>query len=147
MNEKTSQLYAQAAGICACASLRRASRAVTQLFDQHLETAGLRATQLIILLEVGSGRAPTVPLLSRRLVMDRSTVARSVARLIERGYIERMPSGRELSVSARGEETIAVAVPLWRSAQDQLVEGLGEERWRDLMGALDGAVRAARSTP
>ena len=34
---------------CACANLRRAARAVTQMYEEELRETGLRATQLTLM--------------------------------------------------------------------------------------------------
>ena len=80
--------------------------------------------------------------------MDRSTVARGVSRLADRGYIltdSNAGRARRLAITDGGKDAIEQAVPLWRQAQDQLVEGLGTERWEQLLESLDFSVKAARN--
>jgi DNA-binding MarR family transcriptional regulator len=140
--------YAQAAATCACNNLRRASRAVTQFFDQTLEPSGLRSTQLVILLEVAVAGSSTVPELARRLVMDRSTMQRNLQPLMKRQYLQVMPDdarrSRGVSLTPQGRRAIDAAVPLWRKAQVSFVLRLGEKRWRLLCEDLSAAVTAAK---
>ena len=42
--------------ICACFNFRKASRAVTQFFDETLAPSGLRSTQLVILPNVAAAQ-------------------------------------------------------------------------------------------
>lgn len=143
------ELYGAAVEACACNNLRKASRAVTQLFDQTLEPVGLRSTQLVLLLEILAAGSMTVPQLSRRLVIDRSTLQRNIGLLAEKHLIRiQFPKGkrsRTLTVTAHGRKTVTAAVPLWERAQSGFVGQLGEGRWAALRKDLAATVEAARS--
>ena len=140
--------FEKAAQVCACANIRKLSRAVTQLFDQSLEPSGLRSTQLIILLEIAVARSATVPGLARRLVMDRSTLTRNLGPLVKRGLlkIDAIEGGRGQSyaLGPKGMKALKAAVPLWEGAQARFVETLGDRQWRALVAGLSAAVNAAR---
>ncbi len=147
-NHRDLDKYAEAAAACACSNFRRASRAVTQLFDQALEPSGLRSTQLVILLEIAVARSSTVPQIARRLVMDRSTLQRNLQPLVKRGFIK-VDSSKErrsqlLTLTPRGHKAVAEAVPLWHRAQTHFVQHLGQKRWRILRSNLSDAVNAVR---
>ena len=140
--------YAEAATVCASSNFRKASRAVTQLFDQALEPSGLRSTQLVILLEIAVARSSTVPQIARRLVMDRSTLTRNLKPLVKRGFIK-VDSSKErrsqlLTLTPRGRKAVEDAVPLWNRAQTRFVQQLGQKRWRNLRENLSAAVNATR---
>lgn len=140
--------YASAAASCACNSLRKASRAVTQLFDQTLEPTGLRSTQFVILLEIAIAEHTTVPQLARRLVLDRSTLHRNVQPLVRRGLI-RVSAGaarrsREMTLTPAGHRVVAAAIPLWDHAQTTFLQQFGRKRWRTMRDSLSAAVTAAR---
>jgi len=57
---------AEAARVCACFNFRKASRAVTQLFDNTLQPGGLRSTQFVILVAVSVEGTARLPELARR---------------------------------------------------------------------------------
>jgi hypothetical protein len=78
---------AQAAAVCACFNFRKASRAVTQHFDEQLQPTGLRSTQLVILLAVAVYESSGMAELARALVMDRSTLTRNLRPLINQGLL------------------------------------------------------------
>ena len=147
-NHRDLDKYAEAATVCACSNFRKASRAVTQLFDQALEPSGLRSTQLVILLEIAVARSTTVPQLARRLVMDRSTLQRNLQPLVKRGFIKvdssRARRSQLLTLTPRGHKAVEEAVPLWDRAQTRFVQQLGQKRWRILREYLSAAVSAAR---
>ena len=143
-------LYAEAATACACNNFRKASRAITQLFDQTLEPSGLRSTQLVILLEIIVAGTATVPQLARRLVMDRSTLQRNIQPLVRRRFIKVDPTptkgrrSRGLTLTPQGRKAVKAAVPLWERAQSAFVQQLGQKRWSLLRENLPAAVTAAR---
>jgi len=91
MNEQMHQLnaaqLAEIEATCACSNVRKAARAVTQLFDELLQPTGLRSTQFTLLVAVALlGEAP-VTQLSRALVMDRTTLARNLKPLESLGLL------------------------------------------------------------
>ena len=141
-----SSVYAEAAAVCACTSFRKASRAVTQLFDEALQPSGLRSTQLILLLEIAIAEPATVPRLARKLVMDPSTVTRNLQPLVKRGLLASLAGDRNQTfrLTARGRETLERAVPLWERTQTAFVERLGAERWQAMLRDLSEAVSIAR---
>jgi DNA-binding MarR family transcriptional regulator len=144
--ENATDRYAQATVICACTSFRKASRAVTQLFDEALQPSGLRSTQLILLLEVAVVEAATIPRLARKLVMDSSTVTRNLRPLVKRGLLLSIAGDRNQTfrLTARGREALERAVPLWERTQNEFVGQLGVERWQSMLGDLTEAVSVAR---
>lgn len=139
--------FAKATEECACTNFRKASRAVTQYFDDVLQPSGLRSTQLVVLLEVAVAGSATVPRLARRLVMDPSTVTRNLKPLVKQGWLECVPSNRKqvFRLTGEGRSVLERAVPLWERAQTGFVGKIGEERWRSLLDALSAAVSVARS--
>ncbi len=139
-------LCADAAALCACQSFRRASRFVTQLFDEALAASGLRSTQVIMLVSIAAAETTTPAGLARNLGMDASTANRTLATLQKAGLITKTREGRRthVSLSAAGTRALTKALPLWRAAQDKFVSLVGSENWEDLRVQLD-AVGAGRS--
>jgi hypothetical protein len=66
---------------CLCHRTRMASRAVTRLYDDTLRPVGLRATQLAVLVAIGSGEVVSISALAKLMGMDRSTLTRNLAPL------------------------------------------------------------------
>ena len=129
--------------VCACFNLRRASRAVTRLFDEVLGPGGLRSTQFVALVAIhGEGGSP-LPRLARTLGVDRSTLTRSLEPLERAGFvtIKTTPPARTATarVTPAGEGAIAKCVPLWKKAQTRFETKVGAANWRTLLGGL-GAV-------
>lgn len=137
-----------AAETCACFNFHKASRVVTQLFDEALSPCGLRSTQVVILLAVHVNGQLTAAQLADALVTDRSTLTRNLGPLVKRKLL-RIATGQDrrtrlISLTPAGEAALADAVPLWEQAQTRFVEKLGGARWKKMLGDLNAAVDAAR---
>jgi DNA-binding MarR family transcriptional regulator len=63
---------------CNCLALRQAARHVTQFYDQYLASTGLRTTQFSILAKLHGLGPMTINALARELVMDRTTLGRTM---------------------------------------------------------------------
>ena len=128
---------------CVCLNLRKASRIITQMFDDALKPSGLRSTQLPVLATLVSAGPMTVNSVAEELLMDRTSLSRLLRPLVTRGLIKMTPGQdrrtRELSITDRGREAVAAAIPLWDSVQESVLERLGQNRWRDLSGNLSVA--------
>ena len=128
---------------CACLNLRKASRAVTQIFDETLKPSALRSTQLPVLVTLALAGPTTVTNLAEKLVMDRTSLGRLLRPLENAGFIQ-VTAGtdrrtREASLTERGRLAVTEAIPLWERAQAYVVERLGHRRWRDLRENLSAA--------
>lgn len=132
--------YAQARR-CACGNVRRATRALTQLYDGYLLRCGLRVTQFSLLVNISLQAGLTVGELAERLLMDQTTVTRNLETLKRFGYVELAREGRDgrkrvLSLTAVGAAKLAEAMPLWAAAQERIEDGLGRERLREFLRLL-----------
>ena len=67
--------------MCACYNLRRAARAVTQLYDGFFAEVGLKTTQFTVLavLAYDEEDPPTITELATSLVLDQSSLSRNLA--------------------------------------------------------------------
>src|SRR5712691_12742993 len=63
---------------CMCARFRRASRALTQLYDEALRPLGLRATQFTILQALSLAGEVSQGHLGEMLAMDSTTLTRTL---------------------------------------------------------------------
>jgi DNA-binding MarR family transcriptional regulator len=137
---------AEVAASCACFNIRKATRAVTQFYDDALRPSGLRTTQftLLVLLQ---GHGPTsINALADAAGTDRTTLTRNLAILEERRLV-RIRAGEDARVrivelTAAGDEAAAAALPLWRKAQARVATKLGQPRLIRLLSDLSAAVGA-----
>jgi len=143
--EATITRYRDAVLACAVMNFRQMARAVTAQYDAQLRPAGLRATQLNLLMAIESEAATTVTDLAEILAMDRTTLTRNLKLLRDRGLVEKKK--KKIALTARGRRSAAAALPLWESAQQQFVKSLGRRRWAALLDELSAARASLDSRP
>lgn len=132
---------------CACFNLRKATRAVTQLYDDALRPAGLRCTQFSLLTLLRASGTVAMTRLAEDAVMDRTTLARNLE-VLRRDGLVRIRAGedarvREIELTRAGVAKLEEAFPLWREAQRTVRKGLGPGRLDRLLADLSLAVDAA----
>jgi DNA-binding MarR family transcriptional regulator len=128
---------------CNATALRKASRRLTQLYDDALEGSGLRSTQFAILVELRrwAEEPPTVAQLAAKLVMDRSALGHNL-RPLEREGLLSLQEGREdrrrrhVVLTAQGKSKVREALRLWEGAQRRFNEVFGEARATRLRAIL-----------
>jgi DNA-binding MarR family transcriptional regulator len=122
---------------CACANLRRAARIVTQRYDQHLQPAGIKATQFTLLQALTKTGDISQGTLGDVLGLDSTTLTRTLALLRRKGWIH-TKAGEDrreirLTLTAEGKRKYLDALHYWRSAQRQLRKVLGKAGWKQMM--------------
>ena len=125
---------------CVCFNIRKASRAVTQVYDAALQPIGLRATQFSLLAAISNTEPATISQLGEKLVMDQTTLTRNL-RLLEKEDLIVIAPGedrrtREVSLTKRGREALAKGLSFWEKAQARLTGDLGESRWSRMLADL-----------
>ena len=132
---------------CACFNLRKAARAVTQLYDEVLAPSGLRGTQFSVLAVIAAAGPATMTDLADTLVMDRTTLTRNLKPLLGRGLVERGEGEdrrqRPIAITAAGREALDQALPPREKAQARIAGGLGPARWKGMVEDLNTATRLA----
>ena len=129
-----------------CANLRRASRALTQLYEDALRPQGLRATQFTILQALSLAGQVTQGVLGQILAMDSTTLTRTLDIMERRDWIakRRGKDRREwqIRLSKGGEAQLQRALPAWRSVQHRVHTQLGNEVWETLFNVTNKVTRA-----
>ncbi len=136
--------------MCACFNLRKAARAVTQLYDEALRSTGLRATQLALLMATRVRGPVTVKDLAKTIVTDRTTLTRNLRPLEKQGLI-RIELGEDrreriVTLTGRGQKAIADAIPLWEKTQAKVTRSLGAERMGRLLIDLSTLVEVTQQS-
>jgi len=129
---------------CLCASLRRAARSVTSLYERELRMSVPQFTLLYLL----DGEPLNQAQVAELLAIDRTTLTRTMAMLERRGLI-RGASGadkreRQWSITPAGRKTLKLARPRWEKVQRRFRERLGEQRWELLLDELTSVAAGAR---
>jgi len=122
---------------CMCANFRRASRAITQLYEEALRPLGLRASQFTLLQALSLTGEISQGQLGQILALDSTTLTRTLEIMIGHKWIsERRGSDRRerwLQLSKAGEAQFKQASPAWNRVQSRLREQIGEEPWKNLL--------------
>lgn len=133
---------------CACASIRRASRVVTQLYDQWLRGHGIEAPQYALLAMLERLGETNQTTLGQRFDHDKTTLSRNLKVLTQKGWIETVPGSdareRRVRLTPGGRQRLAAARPAWRKAQSQLRAALPNHDWETTLQVLGAIARAAR---
>ena len=132
---------------CLCASLRRAARAISQLYARELRAAGLRSTQHTLLQVLAAREGIAQKQLGQLLALDTSTLTRTLRPLEKRGWIRTLPAEdlrqRRFALTPRGRRQLDRARPHWERIQDRVRRELGSTEWEEVMAALLRVTRAA----
>ena len=133
---------------CACFDLRKATRAVSRMYDDFLRDAGVNVTQFSLLRLIRTEKEISVSTLGRYMVMDRTSITRALAPLDRDSLINSRPGAdkrmRIVSLTQKGLKLVEDAEPKWRRAQQALMEALGEDRWSAMRSLLRDTTRMVR---
>jgi len=125
---------------CTCGRLRRAARALTQLYDDLMAPSGLRVTQFSLLRTLARDGPSRMSALAESLLLDRTALSRMLDPLVERGLLAIVPGRdartREVSLTRTGEKAIRGAEPYWKRAQAQVAARVGAGKLDALVATL-----------
>ncbi len=127
---------------CNVTALRKASRKLTQLYDDALAETGLRSTQLAILVEVArlSQKPPTMAELAESLVIERSALGHTLRPLEREGLIVLQEGEdrrqRHVILTSKGKAKCREGARAWRIAQDRFEEVFGPAEAATLRSTL-----------
>ncbi|MEQ9519590.1 MAG: MarR family winged helix-turn-helix transcriptional regulator [Parvibaculum sp.] len=138
------QLRAKAISIggdCACLSARKATRAVTQLYDKHLAHADMRITQFTLLNAIAAFGTISIHDLATELVIDRTTLTRNLKPLAKAGWVksdvnQKDARVRDLTLTDDGIARLEKAIPYWEKAQAEFVNKIGIPLWKEFASSL-----------
>lgn len=137
---------------CICFLLRSAARRASGYYSEYLGRVGLGLPQHALLgmasaFEKRNGRPASITELAHALDLDRTTLSRNIQPLLQSGHlvVEKGPRGRAKAVRAtrEGRAAYRAGVALWRQAQDELRQRLGES----YPALIEGLTQAIASLP
>ena len=130
---------------CACGRLRRAARALTQLYDDAMAPAELRVTQFSLLRMLSRVGSMRISELAAAQLLDRTALSRNLDPLVERGLVKisagRDARTREVVLTRAGEAALRTAMPCWERAQKQVAKRLGRAKLEALIATLSDIER------
>ena len=142
LTSKELDLCSQVRAMCACNQLRRATRGITALYESALAPSQLKATQLPILVGLGSTGDLSVTTLADALALDRTTLTRNLKVLEARGLVRTSESEedarvRMVSLTLEGADVLSSALRRWEEIQHVVEERFGRARLAALYDELD----------
>ena len=136
---------------CSATAMRKATRRMTQLYDNALLAVGLRSTQYAILEELHRRAVapPTMGELAETLVLDRSALGHNLRPLERDGLIALIAGDsdrrrRRVVLTTKGRTKFAQARRAWKLAQDRFNDVFGESAAAKLRVTLLGIARDER---
>lgn len=131
---------------CACASLRRAARLVTQLYSDEMG-GDMEPTQFALLsaLEVKAGASQAS--LGHALGLDKTTMSRGLRLLRRNGWIEAAPAcdrrERGYRLTPGGKKVLSSTKASWARAQTRLRAALEPGEWEVMFKVIGQVAEAA----
>lgn len=129
---------------CYCTALRKASRRISQMYDDALASSGLKITQRSILAQLDRGGPTSIRALAEALVMDAGGLAHTLKPLERDGLVKididpRDRRGRVVGLTRAGQAKIKETEMPWEAAQQSFERAFGREKaavLREAMGLL-----------
>jgi DNA-binding MarR family transcriptional regulator len=130
--------------VCACANLRRATRAVSRLYEECLAPVDLSSTQMTLVMFLSRSGPTLLTELAGALAMDRTSLYRAL-RPLEKRLLVRVRGtadrrAKEAILTKDGERLLASAMPHWQRAQKKFLDAFGAAAWEKVQDALTRAV-------
>jgi DNA-binding MarR family transcriptional regulator len=127
---------------CACTTLRKASRAVSRLYDERLAGSGMTITQFAMLRHISREDGIALSHLADLLVMERTSLYRTIAPLERHGWVAIATAGsgrvKHASLTDAGRDALAGATGAWEATQSEVLQAIGVDSFR----ALEAQLRA-----
>jgi len=125
---------------CTCGRLRRAARALTQLYDDAMAPSGLRVTQFSLLRTLARRGPVGISALAEETLLDRTALSRNLDPLVARKLVAiaagRDARSREVTLTPAGVAALKAAGPYWKRAQAAVTNQLGANRQEALIAVL-----------
>lgn len=133
---------------CACFDLRKATRAISRMYDDFLRDTGLTNAQYSVLILIRDEKELSVSTLGRYMVMDRTSITRALAPLQRDGLLSiRVGTDKRVRVvtlTKKGHKLVEKAEPKWLRAQEALMEVIGADRWSTMRTLIRDVTRKVR---
>jgi DNA-binding MarR family transcriptional regulator len=107
---------------------------MTRVYDEGLRPAGLNASQLAILAAIDVDDATSIAALSKRLLMDRTTLSRNLKPLVKAHLVRLGAEGwkrsKTVHLTGDGRQRLARAISLWETVQTSFLKRFGKPEWK-----------------
>ena len=125
---------------CIITTVRKANRSLFRFYQDALSEADISIVQLAILRALERNSPRSFPDLSDDLVMERTSLYRTIKPLISMGALEIYASdtGRTkyAKLTNHGQVLIEKTMPHWEQAQNAILDKIGNNRWKEISDLL-----------
>lgn len=133
---------------CVCATLRRASRVVTQLYEEAYRPLGLTAPQYTVMAVLTAFGEMTHSRLGELLATDATTLTRTLQLMRRRGWLS-TATGKDrrerlISLTPEGSALFEQAKPVWQQVQSRLQQAYGTTEWGRMLTLVDRMTEGAQ---
>ena len=119
----------QMARECVAVRVRLLNRLVTGVCDAGLRPFGVKVATVNVLCAIATSGPITPTALAAALVLDKSTLSRDMAKLLERDWVQTQPGedarSHLLAATPAGVAFLEQIHPIWMAAQKRLIKRLG----------------------
>jgi DNA-binding MarR family transcriptional regulator len=144
------QLDLRGTAYCASFNFRRTARAITRLYDRAFQGTGIRSTQFTILIAVAKTQPASISTLSSILVIDSTTLTRTLAKLQKLGLltVSKRAERRQrfVTLTEGGVRALEESLPGWRAAHERFEKVVGAEFWLGFRTELERLAHIAVHT-
>ena len=126
---------------CHCANLRKAARAVTQAYEKKMQPTGIKVTQYYMLVNIARHKEISISELGEIMLLDQTTITRNVNILKKSGYVnitkdKNDSRTKSIWITDIGLVKLEEAAPIWLQIQEKIENGMGKEKYKDLLETL-----------
>jgi DNA-binding MarR family transcriptional regulator len=125
--------------------MRKATRALSRLYDDTLAPLGVTVAQFGILKAIWREPGLALSRLADEMVMDRTSLYRMLAPMASAGWIAiASPTkgrAKTVTLTAEGQSLLTKARQLWDGVQSRVVGAYGADRWQVLESAISELTR------
>ena len=129
---------------CLCFNIRKASRTVTQIYEEAFRAVGYTPSQLMILSAIKELHSATVNELADAVCTDRTTLSRNLNPLKKDALIRACDchDRREKAVmlTDKGKAVLEKASPIWKEVRQRMAKLLGAEHMEHFLKDLNKVV-------
>ena len=116
---------------CIGVRVRLLNRVITNLYDNAFRPLGITTNQMSVLISMVRRGFSTPGEIGNFLQMEKSTLSRNLDRMRKSGWLEILQGedgrSQRLQMTPKGSKVVEQSMPLWRSAQKEAKQILGEQ--------------------
>jgi DNA-binding MarR family transcriptional regulator len=122
---------------CLNLELRKANRVLTNFYDSHLASCGIKTSQFSVLRAVFILKRTSNKQLQEVLILDQTSLTRALKPLIRDGFIDVFPGTdrrkKHLVLSKQGHALYKRAKPQWEEVQQKTSKSLGQQMIKNIL--------------